>query len=162
MKSYSLVLADADQTAALGAALAEFVEPMRHIFVTGELGAGKTTLIRGLLRQLGYGGRIKSPTYTLVEPYAIDGLNIYHCDFYRLAVAEELEFIGIRDFLDSPCLLLVEWAAHVRRALPEPGFEIVLDYQALPRSGRSAILSVAGPMTPAEACLLDDRLSAFG
>ncbi len=79
------------------------------VFLSGDLGAGKTTFVRGLLKALGYRGLVKSPTYTLVETYSIGGRSIHHLDLYRLAGSDELEAIGVRDFVDGKALCLIEW-----------------------------------------------------
>ncbi len=99
------------------------------IHLHGELGTGKTTLVRGVLRGLGYRGKVRSPTYTLVEPYRPAGRPVHHLDLYRLADPEELEYLGIRDLLAEPGLLLVEWPEKGRGWLPEPDLEIFLHHE---------------------------------
>jgi len=99
------------------------------IFLQGNLGAGKTFLVRNWLYALGYQGAVKSPTFTLVEPYIINDINIYHCDFYRLSCADELEFIGVRDYLHSSNLCFIEWADKGCGFLPQP--DVILNIEII-------------------------------
>ncbi len=112
-----------------GGQIAEKFPQGGMVFLNGDLGAGKTTLVRGLLRSLEYQGIVKSPTYTLVEPYQINDRMIYHFDLYRLADPEELEYIGGREYWNSDALCLVEWPEKAEGFLPEPDLIINIHYQ---------------------------------
>jgi tRNA threonylcarbamoyladenosine biosynthesis protein TsaE len=113
----------------LGAALAPRLHAGIMLFLHGELGAGKTTFVRGILRGLRYTGAVKSPTYTLVEPYQLAGLTVYHFDLYRLNDPEELEFLGVRDYLEGSGVCLVEWAERGAGVLPVPDLDITIERQ---------------------------------
>ena len=132
----------ADEAATLGYA-AELMQPLKAagglVFLQGNLGAGKTTFVRGCLRALGFQGAVKSPTFTLVEEYILDGVTLYHFDLYRLNDPEELEWMGIRDYFRPGTLSFIEWPERGAGHLPEPDLELELRYQP---PGREAVLSV--------------------
>ncbi len=136
-------LADEEATIAFGAAIAPVAARIARsqglvLFLRGDLGAGKTTLTRGLLRALGVSGAVKSPTYTLVEPYVLDELQVHHFDLYRLRDAEELEFMGVRDYFQAGSLCIVEWPDRGGEFLPAP--DVSLEIQSLD-VGRSVDVS---------------------
>ncbi len=117
-----------EQQEAVGAALAVDCPKGSIIYLHGDLGAGKTTLVRGFMHGLGHEGAVKSPTYTLMEPYQIGQASFCHIDLYRLADAGELEYLGMRDLLEEGATLLVEWPERGQGGLPLPDLLIHIDH----------------------------------
>jgi tRNA threonylcarbamoyladenosine biosynthesis protein TsaE len=113
----------------LGGALCTAGDGALVIGLEGELGAGKTTFVSGVLAGVGVTGAIRSPTYTLIEPYEAAGLQLYHIDLYRLSSAREVEALGIRDLLDARAVLLIEWPSRAADALPTEDLSISIEYQ---------------------------------
>ncbi|MFU8821640.1 MAG: tRNA (adenosine(37)-N6)-threonylcarbamoyltransferase complex ATPase subunit type 1 TsaE [Gammaproteobacteria bacterium] len=142
-------LADEGATEALGRALAgPLARACRDapvvVHLEGPLGAGKTTLARGLLRGLGHAGRVRSPTFTLLEPYELPGCFVVHLDLYRLADPGELDYLGLVDMLGAGSLMLVEWAARGGDRLPRADLRITLDYDGDARRAICKALTPAG------------------
>jgi len=125
----------------LGAGIAAACEAPLLIFLEGELGAGKTTLARGFLRALGHRGAVKSPTYTLIESYDVDGTAVFHLDLYRVADPEELEYLGLRELLAETALVLVEWPERGAGWLPAPDLRVCIRHCP---DGRRIELSAPG------------------
>lgn len=119
-------LSDEAATLALGARLGAALDPGLYLALSGDLGAGKTTFARGVLRGLGFEGRVKSPTYTLVEVYKLSKLDLYHFDLYRFEDPQELWDAGFRDDFGIGNVCLVEWPERAQGLLPPPDIEISL------------------------------------
>ena len=131
-------LPDEAATVALGAALAHVLAPGLQVWLQGNLGTGKTTLTRGLLRGLGHEGKVKSPTYTLIEPYVVSSLNLYHFDFYRFTSPDEYLDAGLDEYFAGEGVCIVEWPDKASPHLPSPDVEIVL---RAGESGRDVAIS---------------------
>ncbi|PKG81604.1 tRNA (adenosine(37)-N6)-threonylcarbamoyltransferase complex ATPase subunit type 1 TsaE [Colwellia sp. 75C3] len=134
MKQLEYFLPDEAATIAIGSGLAEVLKnaPVQQtlvVYLNGDLGAGKTTLTRGFVRGMGHVGNVKSPTYTLVEPYELAEWRIFHFDLYRLADAEELEYMGIRDYFNSDCCCFIEWPEKGTGLLAKADLIINIAYQ---------------------------------
>jgi tRNA threonylcarbamoyladenosine biosynthesis protein TsaE len=153
-------LADESATARLGAALARAIESeaaaiTAHglvVALAGDLGAGKTSVVRAMLRALGVTGAVRSPTFTLLEPYVVSSLNFYHFDFYRLADPEEFSFAGFRDMFGPAAVCLIEWPDKAAGHLPAADLQIALRVAG---QGRHANLTAATEL--GAACL--DRIT---
>jgi tRNA threonylcarbamoyladenosine biosynthesis protein TsaE len=137
-------LADPAATDALATRLAQTLPERAVLFLRGDLGAGKSSLARGMLRALGVSGAIKSPTYTLIERYALDRGEAAHLDLYRIAQANELEFLGLQDLAPELRLWLVEWPERGQGALPRPDIELDLRIQGEGRQARLQAHSEVG------------------
>ncbi len=155
--TYCIELNDENDTLKCGRQLAHALEAsgekLAVVYLSGDLGAGKTTMTRGILAGMGYHGKVKSPTYTLVEDYKLDVCTVYHFDLYRLGDPEELEFMGIRDFFSlegsegKKIVCVVEWPERGGAILPKPDVDLVLSVQG---SGRLARIEVINPKLEAD------------
>lgn len=158
-----LALADESATLELGSLLASVVEAPFIVFLQGDLGAGKTCFSRGFLQARGHEGRVKSPTYTLIEPYDLPGATAYHLDLYRLGDAAELDYLGLGDYLASPAIFLIEWPERGAGFLPSPDLVVVLDAPVeLESPGRWARLSLSSSRAMALQAALESRLLESG
>jgi tRNA threonylcarbamoyladenosine biosynthesis protein TsaE len=140
----TLHLPDEAATARLGGRLAACLAPGMRLYLHGELGTGKTTLVRGLLRALGFQGRVKSPTYSLVELYVVSRLHLYHFDFYRFIDPEELSDAGLSEYFAGDGVCVVEWPDKAGDAIPPPDIELTLTHAGKERDVRIRALSEAG------------------
>ena len=146
MNTGQVWLADEDATVAFGRLLSTLLEGHGLVTLQGNLGGGKTTLCRGLIQGLGHPGKVKSPTYTLVEPYDLPAGKVLHYDLYRLADPTDLEFLGMRDFLDAQTLTLVEWPERAGTHLPPADLALSLSVQD---AGRLLTWQAQGPRAEA-------------
>lgn len=132
-------LADESATLSAGAQFAKYVtspqlETGLVVYLHGDLGAGKTTFTRGFIQGLGFAGKVKSPTYTLVEPYVFSSYNIYHFDLYRFTDEEEWEASGFREYFNAQSICLIEWPEKAGDLLPEPDIHVHLTHDDLQRT----------------------------
>lgn len=151
--NFTLDLADEAATLNFGMVMAKSMQPNLTIYLHGDLGAGKTTLVRGLVHSLGYAGKVKSPTYTLVESYEISNemcsFTLYHFDLYRFNDEEEWDAAGFRDYFNSQSVCLIEWPEKAENVLPTPDINIIFTIKS---SGRS--LNVAANSALGQQCLV--------
>ena|SRR3990167_9709408 len=140
------VLIDEQATLEFGAKIAQLLKKESEfiLFLSGPLGAGKTTLTRGFLRGLGYLDKVKSPTYTLVEPYYIDTRAVYHFDFYRVHHEDEVTEIGIRDYFSGSAFCIIEWPEKVQNLLPTPDIVCYLEHHGEGRKLKISSFSELG------------------
>jgi tRNA threonylcarbamoyladenosine biosynthesis protein TsaE len=155
MVTLKTTLPDEQATLALGAAVGLALEPGLVIYLCGELGAGKTTLARGLLRALGHKGSVKSPTYTLVEVYEVSRLDLHHFDFYRFHDPREWTDAGFRESFNGRTVSLIEWPEKAAGQLPPADLRIDLGLLA---GGRSAELTSSTPAGRKLLTRIQDRL----
>jgi len=122
------IVRSADEMEALGAHLIQPLDKPAIIYLHGDLGAGKTTLVRGALHGLGHEGLVKSPTFTLVETYSLASIEVYHFDLYRISDPEELDYVGIREFCSGSNICFIEWPNLGKPLIPKATMEISIEY----------------------------------
>lgn len=137
----TILLNTPEDTENIAAELAMQIKAPTTIYLEGQLGAGKTTFVKGFLRGAGYEGLVKSPTYTLVETYSVNEVVILHADLYRINDPHELEIMGFRDYFNLNTIALIEWASHAREWLPKPTLLCTLK---IPEDGKGRMLRVSG------------------
>jgi tRNA threonylcarbamoyladenosine biosynthesis protein TsaE len=148
LSELALHLPDLAATERLGARLAVLLSPGLKIYLSGDLGSGKTSLVRALLRAAGHAGRVKSPSYTLLELYVVSSLNLYHFDFYRFREQKEWVDAGFRELFNENSVCIVEWPEKAGALLPPPDLEFSLEIRPPGRDVRINAHSAAG-----ETCL---------
>ena len=126
-------LKDESETLRLAESMASHLSPGMNLYLKGELGSGKTTFVRGVLRGLGYQDKVKSPTYTLVEPYSLEKFTIHHFDLYRFKNDTEWDEAGFREYFNNTSICLVEWPEKVGHILPKPDISIELSHTSYGR-----------------------------
>lgn len=124
----TLILDNEAATLACGDKFSHIVACGLVVYLHGDLGAGKTTFVRGVLHGLGHVGKVKSPTYTLVEPYTIFNYNIYHFDLYRFTDEEDWEAAGFREYFNAQSICMIEWPERAANVLPEPDIHVHLSH----------------------------------
>ena len=148
----TLQLADEQTTLKVGADFAHTLEAGVNVYLYGDLGAGKTTLVRGALNGLGFVGKVKSPTYTLVEPYQVQVnktiINVYHFDLYRFMDEEEWDAAGFRDYFNPQSVCLIEWPNKAGSLIPQADIDVYLEL-----SGEGRVARLIGNTTAGKACL---------
>ncbi len=137
----TIELADTEATEKLGAHLFQCLPTQCLVFLHGDLGMGKTTLVRGFLHAAGHVGVVKSPTYNIVEEYSVQARQVLHFDLYRIVDPEELEWLGMRDYLAQNCCSFIEWPVRGEGYLPQPDMEIYLRPQSTGRIAELILLN---------------------
>jgi tRNA threonylcarbamoyladenosine biosynthesis protein TsaE len=144
LTSREAILADEAATLACGARFASILVAGLNIYLHGDLGAGKTTFVRGVLHGLGHAGKVKSPTYTLVEPYVFSSYSLYHFDLYRFIDEEEWEAAGFREYFNAQSICMIEWPEKAAHVLPAPDIHVQLSLYEVGRKIQFSAGSVLG------------------
>ncbi len=157
--TFSVHLPDETATAQLAAALASQLRPGMVLGLSGPLGAGKTTLVRALLRSLGCTDRVRSPTFTLLEPYNLANFPLYHFDFYRFSSQDEWRHAGFEDYFGGPGVCLVEWPERAGAALARPDLHIALDFA--PHDAHARLITIHAYSSAGQSCLTTLHAATF-